>query len=79
MFYKSRKNRLRSPTGTQSILLFEEKAFRYLQRNIPLASSQENDSISFDHGGETDSPEQEAGRAALQLRFLYVRLLGFRA
>lgn len=33
MFYKSRKNRLRSPTGTQSILLFEEKAFWYLQRN----------------------------------------------
>ena len=51
--------------GIQSILLFEEKAFRYLQRNIPLASSQENDSISFDHGGESDSPEQEAGRAAL--------------
>ena len=51
--------------GIQSILLFEEKAFRYLQRNIPLASSQENDSISFDHGRETDSPEQEAGRAAL--------------
>ena len=25
MFYKSRKNRLRSPMGTQSILLFEEK------------------------------------------------------
>ena len=23
------------------------------------------DTISFDHGGESDSPEQEAGRAAL--------------
>ena len=33
MFYKSRKNRLRSPTGTQSILLFEEKAFWSLQGN----------------------------------------------
>ena len=36
MFYKSRKNRLRSPTGTQSILLFEEKAFWYLQGNTLL-------------------------------------------
>lgn len=33
MFYKSRKNRLRSPMGTQSILLFEEKTFWYLQGN----------------------------------------------
>ena len=65
--------------GTQSILLFEEKAFRYLQRNIPLAFSQENDSISFDHGGESDSPEQEAGRAALQLRLLYGCPPGFPA
>ena len=79
MFYKSRKNRLRSPTVTQSILLFEEKAFWYLQRNIPLASSQENNSISFDHGGESDSPEQEAGRIELQTRLLYVYPLGFQA
>lgn len=39
MFYKSRKNRLRSPTGTQSILLFEEKAFWYLQGSTILRLS----------------------------------------
>ena len=39
MFYKSRKNRLRSPTGTQSILLFEEKAFWYLQGSTILQLS----------------------------------------
>ena len=39
MFYKSRKNRLRSPTGTQSILLFEEKAFWSLQESTILRLS----------------------------------------
>ena len=59
---------------------FRRRSFLiFTGKYAPLASSQENDSISFDHSGETDSPEQEAGRAALQLRFLYVRLLGFRA
>jgi len=45
----------------------------------PPDSSQENNSISFDHGGETDSPEQEAGRIELQTRLLYVYPLGFQA
>lgn len=56
----------------KSLLIFTAKY-------VPLASSQENDSISFDHGGETDSPEQEAGRIELQTRLLYVYPLGFQA
>lgn len=66
--------------GTQSISLFRRKSFLiFTGKYVPLAFSQEIDSISFDHGGESDSPKQEAGRAAFQLRLLYVYPLEFQA
>lgn len=66
--------------GTQSILLFRRKNLLiFTGKYAPPDSSQENNSISFDHGGETDSPEQEAGRIELQTRLLYVYPLGFQA
>lgn len=69
-----------SPSGTQSILLFRRKNLLiFTAKYVPLASSQENNSISFDHGGETDSPEQEAGRIELQTRLLYGAHPDFRA
>ena len=59
--------------GTQSILLFEEKAYWiFTGKYAPPDSRQKNWFFSFGYGVETDSPEQEAGRAAFQLRLLYV-------
>ena len=64
--------------GTQSILLFEEKAYWiFTGKYAPPDSRQKNWFFSFGYGVETDSPEQEAGRIELQTRLLYVYPLGF--
>ena len=55
-----------SPSGDTVDSAFRRKSFLiFTGKYDPPAFSQENDTISFDHGGESDSPEQEAGRAAL--------------
>lgn len=57
--------------GTQSILLFEEKAYWiFTGKYAPPDSRQKNWFFSFGYGVETDSPEQEAGRIELQTRLL---------
>lgn len=51
-------------------MLLEEKNDLISARNyVPPAFDQERCSISFDLGGETDSPEQEAGRERFNYAF----------
>ena len=69
-----------SPSGdTVDSAFRRKKPLIFTEKYAPLASSQENNSISFDHGGETDSPEQEVGRAKLPPRLLYGAHPAFRA